>query len=115
MKKAGGMLLLSFALFACGASAALSAPEGRMNSVKQLEVRQKMARKQLKAEEKSWKQSLRGQQISPFERTQMQHEFANRMAELRLRQKEQLQQEKDQLKLWKSQVNHLWSGGTMIQ
>ncbi|MGH9358387.1 MAG: hypothetical protein ACRD22_18600 [Terriglobia bacterium] len=115
MKKTSGVLLLFFALCAWPAPNLLSAPKGPPNGLKQLEAQQKMERKQLKTEEKLWKNSLRGQQISRFEKMQAQHQFDNRMAELRLRQKEQLQRAKDQLKLWKSQGNHLWSGGTMIR
>lgn len=115
MKAKIGIVLLLLVFGVCSAPGALSAPNGPINNLKQLKAQQKMERKQLKAEEKMWKTSLRGQQISHSQVRQMQHQFDNRINELRLRQKEELQRTKDQLKLWKDRGQHLWSGGTMIE
>jgi len=115
IKKKSEISLLLLLLGACLAGDAVGAPRGPINILKQLKAQQKIEKKQLQNEEKMWKKSLHGQRISHFQVLQMKHQFDRQMNELRLRQKEQLQRTKDQIKMWKSQGQHLWSGGTMIR
>ena len=115
MKKKSEIALFLFVLGAALACPSLGAPKGSMNPLKQLKAEQKIERKQIKAREKMWKKNLRGQQISHFQVLQMKQQFDYRMSELRLHQKEDLDRMKDQISLGKSQRQHLWSGGTMIQ
>ncbi|MGH9327501.1 MAG: hypothetical protein ACRD2B_12575 [Terriglobia bacterium] len=106
------LVLLGFLLWTPGL---VSAPRGPITPVKLLKLQQKIERKRLTAAQKAWKKSFRGQHIPRAERLEIEHQYKRNMRDLELRQKDQLQEIKDQERVRKAQGHHLYSGGRMIQ
>ncbi len=94
---------------------AFAFPRKPLTVLKALKLQQKMERKQLKRQEKAWKRSVRRDHIPRAERLAAEHRFNRQMAELKLRQKEQVQRQKDHLRVLKSAQRHVYLGGTTIQ
>src|SRR5579863_9995278 len=82
-------------------SAAPCAANGAVSSLKQIERQHAIERKQLKMEQKIWKRSMHGNPIPRAERLEETHQFQRNMRNLRLRQKNQIQEMKDQQRLMK--------------
>lgn len=104
--------LLLMAAMVCFASALWGQT---VSPVKALKRQQKIARRQLKVQEKIWKKSFHGQRIPRAQRLAVEHQYKRNMRDLKTRQKDELERMKDQERLWKAQQRHSWSGGTMIQ
>jgi len=67
----------------------------------QVKVRQKLERNALKVKHRMVKESLRGQGITRGQRLRMKHRMERERRELRQRQKDELQNLKDQLRIVK--------------
>lgn len=106
------LLLLCFLLWVPGIR---GAQQGSVSPIKELKRQQKVERKRLKVEQKIWKKSFHGQHIPRAERLEVKHQYRRDMRNLKARQKDQIQEMKDQRRVAKEQERHLYSGGTMIQ
>lgn len=82
-------------------AAAPSTPE-----LKQIKQQQKIQRQRLKAEQKVWKKSFHGRNIPRAERLEEEHQFQRNMRDLRLQQKDRIQQMKDQQRMMKYRQSH---------
>lgn len=80
-------------------AASAAAPARKpLSPVKELKIEQKAARKRLKLEEKAWKRSFHGRPMPSAERVLTKREYQQYMRNLRIRQKEELKQLKEQLR-----------------
>lgn len=105
MRKALLFLLASILAGAMGA-VALRASRGPEQGLRLLKRQQKVARKQLKVQERIWKKSFHGRRIPRAERLEGKHQFQRNMRNLRQQQKDQLQEIKDQQRLLNYQRSH---------
>ena len=105
MRKAS--LFLLAIVMVCGLSAgALGAARGPASGLALLKRQQKIARKQLKVQEKIWKRSFHGRHIPRAERLEEQHQFQRNMRNLRQQQKDQIQEIKDRQRLANYRSHH---------
>lgn len=101
------MLGLLTVILGCVLSAGVVvASSGPASGLKLLKRQQKVARKQLKVQEKMWKKSFHGRRVPRAERLAEKHQFQRNMRTLRQQQKDQIQQIKDQQRLLKYQRSH---------
>lgn len=82
-----------------------ASPRGN-ESLKLVKRQQKMARKQLKIEEKIWKRSFHGRHIPRAERLEEKHQLQREMRDLRVQQKDQTQEIKDRQRVMNYRRNH---------
>jgi hypothetical protein len=105
MRKSRIVLLVFF--LACGLYAgAHGTVNGQASSLKQMKRQQRIERKQLKAEQKIWKRSFHGRSVPRAERLEEKHQFQRNMRNLRLQQKDQIQEIKDRQRLAKYRASH---------
>lgn len=104
MRKVLTIVVSAVAIAAAGV--VLRASPRTNESMKMVKRQQKMARKQLKIEERMWKRSFRGQRIPRAERLAQKHQFQRQMRELRLQQKDQIQEMKDRERLMNYRRSH---------
>lgn len=95
-------MLLAYTMSA-GLLAAARRPFSQLALIKR---QQKIERRQLSIQEKIWKGSLRGRRIPRAERLAEKHQYQRNMRNLRLRQKNQIQQLEDQRRLQKYMATH---------
>lgn len=86
--------------------AGLRASPRQNESLKLVKRQQKIARKQLKMQEKIWKRSFHGRHIARAERLAEKHQLQRQMQDLRRQQKDQIQEIKDRQRLMNYRRNH---------
>ncbi|MDE3178975.1 MAG: hypothetical protein KGM47_04870 [Acidobacteriota bacterium] len=79
---------------------------GHESNLKLIKRQQKFARKQLKLEEKIWKNSYRGRQIPRAVRLQEKHQLQRNLRDLRRQQKDQIQEIRDRNRVIKYRRTH---------
>ncbi|MGH9449701.1 MAG: hypothetical protein ACRD11_04085 [Terriglobia bacterium] len=101
------MLCLLAVILGCALSAGVAAASsGPASGLKLLKRQQKIARKQLKMQEKIWKKSFHGRRVPRAERLEEKHQFQRNMRSLREQQKDHIQEIKDQQRLLNYQRSH---------
>lgn len=114
MKKIGSFLLALMATVVMGAGLLRASPR-QFSGVKALKRQQKLERQRLKNAEKIWKKSFHRQHIPRAQRLAVKHQYQRQMRDLKVRQKDEMEQMKDQQRMQKALQQHEWSAGTMIQ
>lgn len=105
MKRPSQFVLACCVVCAMGAAGMRASPRGGQ-SLKLIKRQQKMARKQLKMEEKIWKRSFRGRHIPRAERLAQKHQLQREMRDLRRQQKDQVQEIKDRQRVMNYRRSH---------